>query len=259
MERQVLVVFDIDGVLRDVGQSYRRAIADTVEKFTDQQYRPTLADMDELKSEGIWNNDWEASQELVYRYWSSQGRERESVGLDYEELVEFFQSRYQGTDTQNFNGYITTEPLLVTADYLQGLTQQGILWGFFSGATRAEAKYALEYRLGLSNLALVAMEDAPGKPDPTGLFQVIEQLAPDPALPVFYVGDTVADMKTVERARAEQPERLWVAIGILPPHVQETPERSQSYAQRLQNAGAQRVFKNVEDLTVAEIKGLIQA
>jgi len=58
MDRQALVVFDIDGVLRDVGQSYRRAIADTVEKFTDNQSRPTLADMDELKNEGIWNNDW---------------------------------------------------------------------------------------------------------------------------------------------------------------------------------------------------------
>jgi HAD superfamily phosphatase len=257
MERQGLVVFDIDGVLRDVGQSYRRAIADTVEKFTDNQYRPTLADMDELKSEGIWNNDWEASQELVYRYWLSQGRERESVGLDYEELVAFFQSRYQGTDPEHFNGYITTEPLLVTVEYLQGLTEQGMGWGFFSGATRAEAKYALEYRLGLADLALVAMEDAPGKPDPTGLFQVIEQLDPNPMLPVFYVGDTVADMKTVERARAIQPERLWVAIGILPPHVQETPEGSQSYAKRLQGAGAQKVFRHVEDLTVAEMRGLI--
>ncbi|MBP0027389.1 TIGR01548 family HAD-type hydrolase [Roseofilum sp. Guam] len=257
MDRQALVVFDIDGVLRDVGQSYRRAIADTVEKFTDNQYRPTLADMDELKNEGIWNNDWEASQELVYRYWVSQGHTRESVALNYEELVEFFQSRYQGSDRQNFNGYITHEPLLVTADYLYDLNNHGILWGFFSGATRAEAKYALEYRLKLSNLALVAMEDAPGKPDPTGLFQVIEQLDSDPTLPVFYVGDTVADMKTVERARAEQPDRLWVAIGILPPHVQETPERSQAYAQRLESAGAQRVFKNVEDLAVDQIEALI--
>ncbi|HBQ99834.1 MAG TPA: TIGR01548 family HAD-type hydrolase, partial [Cyanobacteria bacterium UBA11691] len=84
-----------------------------------------------------------------------------------------------------------------------------------------------------------------------------EQLDSDPTLPVFYVGDTVADMKTVERARAEQPDRLWVAIGVLPPHVQETPEQSQAYAQRLESAGAQRVFKNVEDLAVDEIKALI--
>ena len=48
-----------------------------------------------------------------------------------------------------------------------------------------------------------------------------------------------------------------MAIGILPPHVQETPERSQSYAQRLQGAGAQKVIKHVEDLTVAEMRALL--
>ena len=37
-----IVVFDIDGVVRDVGGSYRRAICDTVEKFTEGLYRPTM-------------------------------------------------------------------------------------------------------------------------------------------------------------------------------------------------------------------------
>ncbi len=60
---KAIAVFDIDGVVRDVSGSYRRAIADTVEHFTAEAYRPTQADIDLLKSEGIWNNDWEASQE----------------------------------------------------------------------------------------------------------------------------------------------------------------------------------------------------
>ncbi|MBC7824487.1 MAG: TIGR01548 family HAD-type hydrolase, partial [Candidatus Parcubacteria bacterium] len=63
-----IVVFDIDGVVRDVSGSYRRALADTVEQFTQNAYRPTSQEIDLLKSEGTWNNDWEASQELVYRY-----------------------------------------------------------------------------------------------------------------------------------------------------------------------------------------------
>ena len=66
-----IVVFDIDGVVRDVSGSYRRAIADTVEYFTTQAYRPTPLDIDQLKSEGVWNNDWEASQELIYRYFET--------------------------------------------------------------------------------------------------------------------------------------------------------------------------------------------
>ena len=60
-------IFDIDGVIRDVSGSYRRALADTVEFFTKSAYRPTSEEIDELKAEGIWNNDWEASQELIAR------------------------------------------------------------------------------------------------------------------------------------------------------------------------------------------------
>ncbi|MBC7969611.1 MAG: hypothetical protein H7Z11_05680, partial [Verrucomicrobia bacterium] len=75
----VVVIFDIDGVIRDVGGSYRRALADTVEHFTKGAYRPTPWDIDALKAEGIWNNDWEASQELLYRYFEAQGQSRNAA------------------------------------------------------------------------------------------------------------------------------------------------------------------------------------
>lgn len=89
-----IIIFDIDGVVRDVGGSYRRAIADTVEHFTGGVYRPSGVELDQLKSEGIWNNDWEATQELVYRYFESQGQTRSQVALNYDTLVAFFQSCY---------------------------------------------------------------------------------------------------------------------------------------------------------------------
>ncbi|MFM6757157.1 MAG: TIGR01548 family HAD-type hydrolase, partial [Dolichospermum sp.] len=76
---KTIVIFDIDGVIRDVSGSYRRALSDTVEYFTEQAYRPTAIDIDHLKSEGIWNNDWEASQELIYRHFVSQGQQREQL------------------------------------------------------------------------------------------------------------------------------------------------------------------------------------
>lgn len=93
---KAIAVFDIDGVIRDVAGSYRLALADTVEYFTAQAYRPTPVDIDNLKSEGIWNNDWEASQELIYRYFQTQGQTREQLQLDYNSIVGFFQSRYRG-------------------------------------------------------------------------------------------------------------------------------------------------------------------
>ncbi|MFB2971206.1 TIGR01548 family HAD-type hydrolase [Aerosakkonema sp. BLCC-F183] len=257
-----IVVFDIDGVVRDVAGSYRRAIADTVEHFTGGADRPTQTDMDKLKSEGIWNNDWEASQELVYRYFEEQGQQRHQVALDYQILIDFFQSRYQGPDSQNWTGYICDEALLLQPSYLENLTAAGIPWGFFSGAPRAEAAYVLSGRLGLNSPVLIAMEDAPGKPDPTGLLAAVHQLenqsSINAATPVIYVGDTVADMLTAEKARLVQPTRRWIGVGILPPHLQHTPDRLDAYTANLKQAGAIVIFNNVQELTPARIRELLQ-
>jgi HAD superfamily phosphatase len=257
--QKAIVVFDIDGVVRDVSGSYRRAIADTVEYFTNNAYRPTPVDIDELKSEGVWNNDWDASQELICRYFTAQGQTHEQLQLDYNAIVAFFQSRYRGTDPNNLTGYICDEPLLLQPSYLEQLSQAGIAWGFFSGATRVSANYVLEKRLGLESPVLMAMEDAPGKPDPTGLFATVSQLEHGigEKLAIVYVGDTVADMYTVEKARNLDSSRTWIGVGVLPPHVQETPARGDAYAKTLLAAGAAIVLPNVQQLTPIQIHKLI--
>jgi HAD superfamily phosphatase len=270
-----IAIFDIDGVVRDVTHSYRRAIADTVESFTNGAFRPSMGVIDRLKSEGIWNNDWRASEELIYRYFAGQADElQEALGarpdrvtrpLDYEAIVAFFQSKYRG---ENFSGYIQDEPLLMTADYIEQLEQAGIGWGFFSGATRGSAEYVLCHRLGLERPLLVAMEDAPSKPDPTGLLLALTQLQQryrDPGvpeestqsqwqqIPVFYVGDTVADIATVFQAQEKFPERPWYGIGVLPPHARGQAE----YGQHLQRAGAIDVLEQVLDFTPAKMQALL--
>lgn len=257
-----IVVFDIDGVIRDVASSYRRAIGDTVEHFTEGGYRPTMDEIDTLKSEGVWNNDWQASLELIYRYNESIGLNRKKNSFEYDRIVEFFQSRYRGDDPENFNGYITTEPLLLQAEYLQQLSAAGIAWGFFSGATRGSAEYVLKNRLGLENPILTAMEEAPGKPDPTGLFATVARiLAGNNSLnsaPVIYVGDTVADMLTVSKAEElRKEERRWIGVGVMPPHVLLNGDRAAKYSQILEVTGASVVYKNVQELTPAKIKELI--
>ncbi|NJO94940.1 MAG: TIGR01548 family HAD-type hydrolase [Hyellaceae cyanobacterium CSU_1_1] len=255
---KAIVIFDIDGVIRDVGNSYRKAIADTVEEFTNGGWRPTMEDLDNLKSEGIWNNDWEASQELIYRYFEAMDKTREDVGLDYDRIVEFFQERYRGKHPELFDGYIANEPLLVTPDYFEQLSNNQVGYGFFSGATRGSAEFTIKHRLKLDNPILVAMEDAPSKPDPTGMFEAIAQITNTPNnIPAFYLGDTVADMYTVTKARELKPERNWLGIGILPPHVQTSQTRQEDYAQKLLEAGAEIVLSNVEKLNLQLIEELI--
>jgi HAD superfamily phosphatase len=255
----VIVLFDIDGVMRDVGGSYRRALADTVEHFTQGATRPTSEAIDALKAEGQWNNDWEASQELIYRHFEAQGRSRGELALDYAAIVAFFQTQYRGETPQpdgtvQWLGYIGEEPLLVTREYFENLTVAAIPWGFVSGATRASATFVLEQRIGLKSPLLVAMEDAPGKPDPAGVFLALAQLGQAHDQPVIYVGDTVADMYTVSQARQQQPDRTWIAVGILPPHVQDGGDRQADYSKALQQAGAKFVLQNVQELTPARIE-----
>ena len=120
------------------------------------------------------------------------------------------------------------------------------------------ANYVLEKRLGLQSPILIAMEDAPGKPDPSGLFATINILENDSnqKQTVVYVGDTVADMHTVEKAKSVDNSRTWLAVGVLPPHVQEIAEVREAYTQKLIQAGAKIVFNNVQELTIKTIAKL---
>lgn len=236
----IALILDIDGVIRDVFGSYHRALADTVEHFT-RTYRPTSQDIDLLKTEGIWNNDWEAAQELIKRHGLVQPP-------SYGAIVEFFQSRYRGTNPERWDGYIVNEPLIANHDYFQALTKAGIKWGFFSGATKASALYVLQ-RLDLENPILVAMEDAPGKPDPTGLIMAHTQLGADL---VIYAGDTAADMLTVANARKQKPNQTYVAVGLLPPHVHD--RQPEKYTEMLKHNGADMVYYTILELTPSLIK-----
>ena len=66
-----LIVFDMDGVLAEVTESYREAIVQTVEHFTGQRIAREF--IQQYKNAGGWNNDWAALAEDLGR---SRGRDR---------------------------------------------------------------------------------------------------------------------------------------------------------------------------------------
>ena len=51
------IIFDIDGVMVDVSDSYRRAIADTIESLSGEEFPPERIQL--LKNAGGFNDDWE--------------------------------------------------------------------------------------------------------------------------------------------------------------------------------------------------------
>jgi HAD superfamily phosphatase len=242
-----VVLFDIDGVIRDVSASYRRAIVETVHHYAGQ--RPEPAAIDALKSEGRWNNDWEASLELLRR-----------AGYTplpaFEALVAVFEAFYFGGDPagepSQWRGFIGDEPLLVQPAFFAALTAADLAYGFVSGAEPPSCRYVLQTRLGLTSPPLIAMGDAPDKPDPTGLLRLAARLAGGmlgPEAPaVIYLGDTVADVLTVQRARAQCPEQRFLSLAVAPPHLHGQPDARATYEARLRETGADAVLPSTAAL-----------
>src|ERR1700676_1778466 len=58
-----VIVFDMDGVLAEVTESYRESIVQTVKYFTGKTVsRDAIQD---YKNQGGWNNDWALSQKIA--------------------------------------------------------------------------------------------------------------------------------------------------------------------------------------------------
>ena len=163
---------------------------------------------------------------------------------DRDALIEIFSDFYFGGDPQgdpaHWRGFIGDEPLLVEAQLFDDLSASGIRWGFVSGAEPPSARFVLQQRLGLVNPPLIAMGDAPDKPDPTGLIRLADHLAAgeQPEL-IAYLGDTVADVHTVVHARQQRPDWPWCSLAVAPPHVTERT----AYHERLRQAGADHILE----------------
>ena len=249
-----LILFDIDGVIRSVENSYRLALRKTVYKFSG--WEPSYLDIDNAKNEGIWNNDWDLSLELIKRC-----IKQKNLNLDIpsrEEIIKCFEEFYFGgdpnKDSKYWSGFITNEELLVDKKFFDLLKSNGIIWGFVSGAESASAKFVLEKRLGLKSPPLISMEDAPDKPDPKGFINLSKKLLGNKLdssnIPIGYVGDTIADINTVMNAKKEIPSQKFISIGIAPPHLHLKSRLNErhSYEKNLKDAGADLILNSINDL-----------
>ncbi|SBO44524.1 TIGR01548 family HAD-type hydrolase [Cyanobium sp. NIES-981] len=231
-------------MIRDVAASYRRALAETVRHYSG--WLPDAATVDGLKAEGRWNNDWDASLELLRRHGQDPLPDRDS-------LIGVFSGFYFGGDPLGdplqWTGFIGHEPLLVEPVLFEQLDRADVAWGFVSGAEPPSARYVLEERLGLADPPLVAMGDAPDKPDPTGLLRLARQLAgtelgTGSSPPVAYLGDTVADVLTVVGARQVQPQQTFLALAVAPPHLHGSSLARRRYEDSLRKSGADAVISS---------------
>ena len=178
------LVFDMDGVLVDVSESYRQTIQETVERFTGKSV--TRAEIQEWKNRGGWNDDWALSTAMI--------RDK-GVDADYNEVVNYFQGLFHG---EGSDGLILRERWIAQEGVLERLNQK-YQFGLFTGRFRWEAELTLHrFAPGLQFEPIVGAGDVPNhKPAPDGLLK-IARLAPGAEL--WYIGDTVDDARSAKAA-----------------------------------------------------------
>ena len=254
MNSKGFLLFDIDGVIRDVTDSYRLSIQKTVKSFCG--WYPTIEDIDKLKNEGNWNNDWDASFELIRRFQKSNHSKifptKKKMIIDRFNYF-YFGGEINGT-SKNWKGFIKNEKLLVKKKIFDELTISGIKWGFVSGAEPPSAKFILEKKLGLKNPPLIAMGDAIEKPNPSGFISLVSQLAQKSFElinePIAYLGDTVADVLTVKNAKKEFPMQNIISFAVAPPHLHKSQKSALRiiYENNLLDSGADIILEKTSDI-----------
>lgn len=216
-----VLVFDMDGVLVEVGASYREAIRETVRHFTGELVSHDL--IQDFKNAGGWNNDWLLSQRLIAD---------RSVQVEYADVVEYFNRIFLGA---NGDGLIRHEKWVPEPDLFERLAERATL-AIFTGRARYEADATLErYAQSVKFDPLITDESVEHpKPAPDGLL-MIRQHHPDRQ--IWYLGDTVDDARS---ARAADVPFIGVSMKANPRHAEVT--------RALYDEGAFAVLENVNGL-----------
>jgi len=180
-----MIVFDMDGVLTEVTESYREAIVQTVAHFTGQRVTKHL--IQQYKNRGGWNNDWALSRQMAADL---------GVHVSYDEVVRHFNEIFLGNDG---DGLIQLESWFPRAGLLERLHERGGI-AIFTGRLRYEADISLRrFAPELRFDPIICADDVMiGKPGPEGL-QAIQKRKP--GVELIYVGDTVDDARSASAAK----------------------------------------------------------
>jgi HAD superfamily phosphatase len=180
-----LLIFDMDGVLVDVTESYRESIAQTVRHFTGVDV--TGEQIQDYKNQGGWNDDWKLSHHLIQQ----AGKE-----IPFETAKDYFQSIFLGNGE---GGLILREAWVARPGFLEDLNRR-FDFALFTGRPRADAALTLSrFASGLTFEPMIGMEDvSQHKPHPEGLLRILRGAR---NRPIYYIGDTVDDARCARDAK----------------------------------------------------------
>lgn len=212
-----MLVFDMDGVLVDVTDSYRETVVLTVAHFTGKTISREL--IQDYKNQGGWNNDWALSQKICADL---------GVQVAYGDVVKYFNHLFLDQGIIHRERWIPRNGLL---DRLAAKFELAI----FTGRTRQEVEITLNREGLLHRFLVVTADDVEHeKPAPDGLLK-IARLRPGKKL--LYVGDTVDDARC---SRAANVPFIGIAAPASPRHAE--------LQDLLQREGAIQVLGDINEI-----------
>ncbi|SRR5258705_3583988 len=191
-----ILIFDVDGVLVYVRQTYWRSAIETVHHLTGK--RVTHAELHRWKSKPGNNDDWQ----MVASWCTALG-----CPTSYEQAQAAFGKFYWGTDGRP--GNVRHEKIIVSPAQIGRWAEQFEL-NLFTGRNRQEFEYTFAKWPGTAHFkTVVTMDDVKKrKPHPEGLHKILRQRDPATAL---YLGDNIDDALAARDAGV--PFAAIIAVG----------------------------------------------
>jgi histidinol-phosphate aminotransferase len=206
------IMFDLDGTLVDTSASFDATIATMVERHSGSALKP--GELNELRAEGGYNDDWVATHELL---------RRRGVDIPLKEVV--------GEATPLYLSLAQEHEFAYFDDDLLPRTRERHPLFIVTGRTRPEYDPIWGSRLDPLFERVYCLFDVPGgkpKPAPDYLLKVKEDYG---VVDGVYVGNSVDDMRAAREAGL-------AAIAV----TTTLPE------QALKDAGAQMILSSVNEL-----------
>jgi HAD superfamily phosphatase len=191
-----VLIFDIDGVLVDVRDTYWRSALETIRHLTGR--RVSHAELHRWKGLPGNNDDWQ----MVASWATALGRP-----TSYEQAKQAFGRFYWGAGGQE--GNVRREKIIVTPRQIASWAAHYEL-NIFTGRNRREYEHTFAKWPGTRHFkTVVTMDDVTKiKPHPEGLYKILGQRDPARAL---YLGDNIDDALAARDAGV--PFAAIIAIG----------------------------------------------
>ncbi len=222
LKKKDMLVFDLDGVIFDVSNSYRLAIKETFKYFAQKE----IADQEiqEAKELGGLNCDWDLTKYLL---------EKHGFVISLSEITTIFQKIFFNNNKQGSKGLIDNEKLIIKSDIFENLSEYYDFCAF-TGRPRDEALYSLE-KFGILKyfckiISQDDLEKEKRKPHPEGLNKIKKETIYNN---IYYFGDTIDD--------------IYAAIASATT-VYGVAEKGTKSAQILKEAGASDIINDISKL-----------